>query len=71
MKPSDYFEAIKLKTQDPRAYYNRGRIFDDIGKKEKAFQDYNRAIQLDPKDVDAYNNRGSKFDDMGKKEKAL
>ena len=57
-KISDYSEAIRLKPDYARAYFNRGNIYDDRGDDTLAIADYSESIRLEPDDADAYNNRG-------------
>jgi len=43
-----YNELLKLNPRDPRAYFERGRVFDMLQQYDKIKADYERAIQLDP-----------------------
>jgi tetratricopeptide (TPR) repeat protein len=55
----------------PRAYYNRGVIFDKMGQFERALADYDTAITLDPSYYKVYNNRGIVLKKMGLHDAAL
>ncbi len=56
-----FTRAIELDSQYAIAYYNRGFIYDALGKHETAIKDYTKAIELDPQFTEAYNNRGLSY----------
>jgi tetratricopeptide (TPR) repeat protein len=41
---------------NPRAYLERGRIYEALGANDRAVQDLQKALELDPEFVDAYNS---------------
>ncbi len=49
----------------PRAYNNRGLIYEKAGRPDKALEDFGTAIALDPSYAAAYNNRGMVFGKRG------
>jgi tetratricopeptide (TPR) repeat protein len=51
---ADFTAAIRLKPQEPRAYYNRGLTYLNIGDNDAARQDFSTAVQFDPFYADAY-----------------
>jgi tetratricopeptide (TPR) repeat protein len=53
-----YDEAIRLKPDYIKAYYNRGNARSAKGDAVGALEDYNEAVRLEPDDAEAYNNRG-------------
>ncbi|MBQ9516943.1 MAG: tetratricopeptide repeat protein [Eubacterium sp.] len=54
----DYIsKAIEIDPEDSIYYSNRGGIYSDIGKNEKALEDYDRAISFDPQNYEAYTNK--------------
>jgi lipoprotein NlpI len=64
--------VIKKEPQSvPLAYNNRGVVFEEMGKFDKAIEDFDKAIALNPGDPVAYNNRGLVFEKMGKFDKAI
>ncbi|NDW18426.1 tetratricopeptide repeat protein [Dysgonomonas sp. 216] len=66
--------CTKVIENDPShgmSYYNRGSIYNNEGKYDKALKDFNDAILLMPDYASAYNNRGLVFDKMGKYDDAL
>ncbi|MGV0005256.1 MAG: tetratricopeptide repeat protein [Candidatus Porifericomitaceae bacterium WSBS_2022_MAG_OTU9] len=55
----DYTEAIKLKPDNPAAYYNRASTKSNLGRHDEAIEDYTEAIKLKPDNPAAYYNRAS------------
>ena len=53
-----YTDAIEQKPDMLEAYLNRGIVYNDMAKVDKALKNYNIAIQMDPSYIDAYYNRG-------------
>jgi tetratricopeptide (TPR) repeat protein len=53
-----YSEAIQLKPDYARAFFNRGNAYKDKGDFEGAIRDYSEAIRLKPDYADALYNRG-------------
>ena len=53
-----YTEALKLKSDFPEGYNNRGTVYADAGDLDRAIEDHNMAIKLKPDYASAYNNRG-------------
>jgi tetratricopeptide (TPR) repeat protein len=65
---SDYTEAIRLKPNYAKAYYNRGNAYREKGDYDRAISDYNEAIRLNPKDANAYHSRGVAYYHKGEEE---
>ncbi len=55
----------------PRAYNNRGNVFNGIGRPDAALADYEKAITLLPSYYEAYFGRGLVFERLGRLDKAL
>ncbi len=55
----DYTQDIKLKPNDPDAYFHRGEARAALGDKNGAIEDYSQAIEIDPEDADFYASRGN------------
>jgi serine/threonine protein kinase len=55
----DYTQDIKLKPNDPDAYFHRGEARASLGDKNGAIDDYSQAIEIDPEDADFYASRGN------------
>ena len=55
---ADFSSYIRLKTDNPVAYNERGNIFFNRKKYNEALADYNVALYLDSTMHEAYNNRG-------------
>jgi tetratricopeptide (TPR) repeat protein len=53
----NYNRIINLDPQDASAYYNRGRVYSELGDHEQAIADLSKAIELDPKNALAYRDR--------------
>ena len=66
-----YSEAINLNNQNATAYYNRGVVYDELGKFSQAIADYTKAIAINPKFFEAYNNRGYAYDKLKDKTQAI
>lgn len=74
----EYTEAIALLTQlifrhphNAVDYNNRGLIYFQSGKKQKALSDYNTALKLNPYLASAYNNRANYYAACGELATAL
>jgi tetratricopeptide (TPR) repeat protein len=46
-------EAIAADPNDPQLYYNRGYLFEQIGKNEEAVSSYEKALEINPEYFDA------------------
>jgi serine/threonine protein kinase/lipoprotein NlpI len=57
----DYTQDIKLKPNDPDAYFHRGEVRASMGDKNGAIDDYSQAIEIDPEDADFYASRGNMY----------
>ncbi len=55
----DYTQEIKLKPNDPDAYFYRGDARASLGDKNGAIDDYSQAIEIDPEDANFYTHRGN------------
>ena len=55
----------------PRAYNNRGLVYDKKGRLDEAIDDFGTAIALDPSYAAAYNNRGMVFGKTGRFDEAI
>jgi Flp pilus assembly protein TadD len=53
---AEFSEAIRLKPDNARAYYNRGQAYRHRGDFGEALTDYGEAIRLKPDFMEAYNN---------------
>ncbi len=52
-----YTEAIALKPEEIRSYFNRGIAYIELHMHDKAIDDYNTVIAMNPDYSEAYNNR--------------
>lgn len=52
-------------------YYNRGDVYDDQRRFNRAIADYTRAMELRANYADAYGNRGVTYEKMGRRKKAV
>ena len=57
----DYNTYLKLKTDDPYAYVERGQILESQSKNVLAIADYNQVIKLLPNDAIGYSNRADVY----------
>ena len=53
------------------AYNNRGNVYSNLDKYQKALADYNKAIEMYPERVLAYNNRGNAYSELEKYQEAI
>ena len=53
--------AIEKSPENKRALQNRGTIYGETGKHDKAIRDFNQVIKLAPDDPEPYNNRGTSY----------
>jgi tetratricopeptide (TPR) repeat protein len=58
---ADYDTYLKIKTDDPYSYVERGQLLEGQNKPELALPDYNRVIELLPKDAIGYSNRADLY----------
>lgn len=58
---ADYNTYLKIKTDDPYAYVERGQLLEGQNKPELALPDYNRVIELLPTDAIGYSNRADLY----------
>jgi tetratricopeptide (TPR) repeat protein len=56
-----YTKSIELDSNKSASFNNRGIIFSDLTRYDKAIEDFSRAIELDPKNSSVYSNRGAIF----------
>lgn len=61
---NDYSESIRAEPRRGAAYLNRGLLFLDSGRLDKAVADFSRANQLNPHDVWPLANRGIAYAQM-------
>ena len=67
---ADYDNAIKIKPNDAKAYYNRGVTKGKLGQRFAAIADYDTAIKINPDLAEAYYNRGVAKGQLGRIEAA-
>ena len=58
---ADFNKAIELDTTDPRAYHNRGLIYQARKQHAQAIEDFSTAISLSPSAPEPYNGRGISY----------
>lgn len=78
LRTKDYKDAIRyadtiinIDSSLAKGYYNRGCVYQVVGKDSLAFLDYSKAISLSPDYVDAYYNRGIVYENQKKYDLAL
>ena len=67
----DFNKAIQLDTTDPRAYHNRGLIYQARRQHDKAIDDFSKAISLSPSSAEPYNGRGISYAAQGDDDNAF
>jgi tetratricopeptide (TPR) repeat protein len=68
---ADFSLAIRLNTDDARAYYNRGCACHRQGAYSHAIRDFTQSIQRHPNQAEAYVNRGIARYQLGYQQAAL
>jgi tetratricopeptide (TPR) repeat protein len=63
--------ALRLDSNRPRTYTNRGAAYKKLGQLDKALADETEAIQLDPKVPEYFDNRGLTYAEMKDYDKAI
>ena len=61
----EYTEAIRLKSDDADAYFNRGHAYGEKGEYDHAIADFTEVTCLRPNDAIAYTNRGIAYSRKG------
>ena len=69
---ANYNQAIAIKPDDARAFYNRGNALKELKRFDEAREDYDQAISL-KRDfaADAFDNRGAVLAELGRFDEAL
>ncbi len=62
---------LKINPKEVLTHYNKGIVYTQQEKFQKAIEYYTKAIELDPKVTEVYNNRGSVYDDLNEPQKAI
>ncbi|WP_066426589.1 tetratricopeptide repeat protein [Anabaena sp. 4-3] len=68
---ASYDQAVKIKPDYHKAWYNRGTALDDLGRYEEAIASYDQAVKFKPDYHQAWYNRGTALDDLGRYEEAI
>lgn len=64
-------EILSVEPSHTQTYINRGSIYGEIGKYEKAIEDFDHAELLDSQNPNIYNNRGWMYMQLKQYDKAL
>ncbi len=62
---------VRQKPKSAQAHLNRGRLYGQYDRHDKAISDINRAIELDPKRPLAFYDRGNSYAGKGQHDKAI
>jgi tetratricopeptide (TPR) repeat protein len=68
---ASYDQALAIKPDDHKAWYNRGLALSDLGQKEAAIASYDQALAINPDKDEAWFNRGNSLKALGRYEEAL
>lgn len=63
--------AVKYDPFHAKARYNLGKLFSDIGQREKAIPEFEKAIKLDPNYIEAYDKLGIVYGQTGRWDEAI
>ncbi|HZS55899.1 MAG TPA: TIR domain-containing protein, partial [Bryobacteraceae bacterium] len=63
-KVSFFTKVIRIRPNDPVAYYNRGLALDRTGDLQAMLEDFTAAIRLQPNYADAFDQRGNVYADL-------
>jgi tetratricopeptide (TPR) repeat protein len=61
----EYSTAIRIRSNFPEAYFNRGLIYHAQDRYDHAIEDFNAVINLQPRNRDAYLNRANSYYEKG------
>lgn len=67
----DFDEAIALNPAKATAYFNRGFLYNSVGKFESAIDDFSEALELLPDYDEAYFQRGNSYRQLGEFQRAV
>jgi tetratricopeptide (TPR) repeat protein len=67
----DYTQAIRLESNNEKAYISRGSTYNAIADFDRAIADFNQAIRLNPDYDGAYINRGNAYHGKGNYDSAI
>jgi tetratricopeptide (TPR) repeat protein len=68
---NDFNAVIAINPGFANVYCQRGKIFEDLGKKDSAIHNYDTAISIDPNNFDAYLQRGIFYMKADRSDQAL
>ena len=68
---AQYNESIRGDPQNADHYYDRGRLYLNIGHFQRAINDYDKAIRLNPRHAVAHYLRGQAYGQMGQERQAI
>ncbi|MEL7072290.1 MAG: tetratricopeptide repeat protein, partial [Cyanobacteria bacterium J06581_3] len=64
-------EALKLSDSNEQAWYAKGFVLGELGRKEEAIAAYDAALHIKPDKHEALNNKGNALSALGRKEEAI
>ena len=68
---ADYDAVVRLRPEDPTAYYYRGLHLKELARHEGAIEDLGEAIRLDPKYLPPYVARGLAYSSLDRNFRAI
>src|SRR5438045_4056463 len=64
-------QAIQNAPNNSIAWYDKGRMLEDLGRHEEAIVAYDQAIRINPNDISALNSKGVSLEELGRSSEAV
>ncbi|MGP8023872.1 MAG: tetratricopeptide repeat protein [Methanobacterium sp.] len=62
---------MEINPNNRKAWYNKGKVFMDLGRYEEAIKAYDNALRVSPKDIASWYNKGVSLEKLDKVKDAI